>query len=60
MVCGHYRVIPYSRKIMSMFDRDHPLVERVSIDEAFLDVTGCERLWGNADGIAGMIQRRAG
>jgi len=59
VVRGHYRVYSqYSRKIMSMFDEITPLVEQVSIDEAFLDVTGCERLWGSAEEIAGMIQRR--
>ena len=56
VVRGHYRVYSqYSRKIMSMFDEITPLVEQVSIDEAFLDVTGCERLWGSAEEIAGKM-----
>ncbi len=36
----------YSKKVRAVLDRYTPLVEPVSIDEAFLDVTGCERLFG--------------
>ena len=35
-----------------------PLVERLSIDEAFADVTGCERLFGPPPQIANEIRRR--
>lgn len=41
-----------SRQIMSIFGRYTPLVEPLSIDEAFLDVTGSERLFGTAENIA--------
>ena len=35
-----------SREVMRILESISPLVEQVSIDEAFLDVTGCELLWG--------------
>lgn len=40
----HYAKI--SREIREIFDRFTPVVEPLSLDEAFLDVTGCEGLYG--------------
>ena len=52
----HERYAEVSRDIFEIFDRFSPLVEPLSIDEAFLDVTGCERLLGPAHRIARTIQ----
>ncbi|MGD0920935.1 MAG: DNA polymerase IV [Terriglobia bacterium] len=38
----------YSDKIGQIFSEFTPVVEMVSIDEAYLDLTGCERLHGSA------------
>jgi len=45
-----------SRIIRSVFYQFTPLVEPVGCDEAFLDVTGCEKLFGKAFEIAKKIK----
>jgi DNA polymerase-4 len=45
-----------SQKVFKIFRLFTPLVEPVSIDEAFLDVTDSTRLWGQPEGIAGKIK----
>jgi len=45
-----------SRKVMAILRRFTPLVEQVSIDEAFLDVAGSEPLFGSPAAIARAIQ----
>ena len=47
-----------SQRVMDILRDVSPLMEQVSIDEAFLDVTGCERLWGPVQEIGRLIQRR--
>ena len=49
------RYAEVSRQIFAILDRFSPLVEPISLDEAFLDVTGCERLFGPAPCIARRI-----
>ncbi|TWU36516.1 DNA polymerase IV [Novipirellula aureliae] len=46
-----------SRQIRDIFFRYTPLVEPLSLDEAFLDVTGCESLFGKAEEIAFRIKQ---
>lgn len=45
-----------SRRLLSLYSKYTPVVEPFSIDEAFLDVSGCERLHGDAIQIAGKIK----
>lgn len=45
---GHYeKYAEYSRKIHQIFSDFTPLVEMVSVDEAYLDLTGCGKLHGS-------------
>jgi len=45
-----------SREVMSILRRFTPLVQPISIDEAFLDVTGSQRLFGDGESIARQIK----
>jgi DNA polymerase IV len=45
-----------SREVMAILRRFTPLVEPISIDEAFLDVTGSQRLFGDGESIARQIK----
>lgn len=46
----------YSRQIHDIFNRFTPLVEGISLDEAFLDVTGALRLFGDGETVAHRIR----
>ena len=50
------RYAAVSRQVFAIFERFTPLVEPVGIDEAFLDVTGSRRLFGEPEAIAASIR----
>ena len=47
-----------SRQVMAILDRFSPLVEPLSVDEAFVDVTGTHSLFGPPREAARLIKRR--
>ena len=64
-LCDHLEIVPgnrkkyqaESKKIMQIISHFSPLMEQVSIDEAYLDITGCERLFGSFKDIALSIKK---
>ncbi|MDD5706989.1 MAG: DNA polymerase IV, partial [Kiritimatiellae bacterium] len=50
------RYAAVGRQVRKIFERFTPLVEPLSIDEAFLDVTGSRGLFGDGQTIAAMIR----
>ncbi|MCP4670959.1 MAG: DNA polymerase IV [Desulfobacula sp.] len=64
-LCDHLEIVPgnqkkyqtESKKIMEIISHFSPLLEQVSIDEAYLDIKGCERLFGSFKEIALSIKK---
>ncbi len=54
----HERYSEVSRRVMEIFFQFTPFVEPLSLDEAFLDVTGSRRLFGTGREIASTIRER--
>ncbi|MBT8331330.1 MAG: DNA polymerase IV [Deltaproteobacteria bacterium] len=53
---GRYKEV--SKNVMALLKEFSPLVEPVSIDEAYMDITGCQRLFGQPQEIAREIKRK--
>jgi DNA polymerase-4 len=53
-----HRYVEESRKLHAVFHSVTPLVEGISLDEAFLDVTGSRQLLGDGPTIAATIRQR--
>jgi len=51
------RYLEASDAVMAIFEERTPLVEPISLDEAFLDVTATEHLFGGAEAIARDLKR---
>jgi DNA polymerase-4 len=51
------RYADVSRQVFALFHRYTPLVEPLSIDEAFLDVTGAGHIFGDGVAIAALIRK---
>ena len=51
---AHYAAI--SQQLRGIFGRYTPVIEPLSLDEAFLDVSASQRLWGDARNIAQRIK----
>jgi DNA polymerase-4 len=65
-LCPHAIVLPpdhdlyarYSRRVMAILSQTSPLVEQMSIDEAYLDLTDQVAVWGEAVEIARRVQQQ--
>jgi DNA polymerase-4 len=54
----HQRYSEISERVMAIFHSYTPLVEPISLDEAFLDVTGSQKLFGTGREIAAKIREQ--
>ena len=52
---SHHLYSEFSGRVFAILDTYSPLVEPMSLDEAYMDLTGCQRLHGPATGTAERI-----
>ncbi len=52
------RYLEVSKQVFSIISRYSPLMEVLSIDEAFLDISGCFRLFGSPENIGRLIKQQ--
>lgn len=52
------RIAEASRRVFAVLDDFSPLVQPLSVDEAFVDMTGSDRLMGDGPGVAQRVKRR--
>ncbi len=65
-LCPHAIVVPvrgkryreFSQRLLRILESYSPLVQPISIDEAFVDLTGTEKLFGPAERVAAEIRQR--
>jgi DNA polymerase-4 len=58
VIGNNNKYIDTSVKIIAILERFTPLVEVFSIDEAFLDITGSQRLFGSPEAVSRLIKQR--
>lgn len=52
------RYVEASRQVMEVLESVSPVIEPVSVDEAYLDISGLERLYGSPRSIAALVKER--
>ncbi|MGI6412788.1 MAG: DNA polymerase IV [Syntrophomonadaceae bacterium] len=52
------RYLEVSKQVFSILSRYSPIIEAVSIDEAFLDISGCSKLYGSPETIGYSIKEQ--
>ena len=60
VMARHRLYAAYSDKFIDILSSFSPLVERYGLDEAYLDYTGCEHLFGTPEQAAQSIRERVG
>ncbi len=57
-VSGNLKGYVYaSADLQQIFEKFSPVVEPVSVDEAFLDITGCHRIFGKVENLVGQMKK---